>query len=83
MWTQLRCGTDAVGGDIIILGTHSVVGYLPFSALCIECNAVWVIVKPSVCPSDTCIVTKQKHLAKKSSVMTNRKSTTSFPMSLG
>ena len=36
----------------------------------------------SVCLSNACIVTKRKHLAKKSSVMTNRKSPTSFPMSL-
>ena len=36
---------------------------------------------PSVCLSNACIVTKRKHLAKKSSIMTNRKSPTSFPMS--
>ena len=32
--------------------------------------------------SNACIVTKRKHLAKKSSIMTNRKPPTSFPMSL-
>ena len=36
----------------------------------------------SVCLSNACIVTKRKHLAKRSSIMTNRKSTTKFPMSL-
>ena len=39
----------------------------------------------SVRPSDVsnaCNVTKRKHLAKKSSIMTNRKSPTSFPMGL-
>ena len=37
----------------------------------------------SVRPSVKCVnVTKPKHLAKKSSIMTNRKSPTSFPMSL-
>ena len=35
----------------------------------------------SVRPTNACIVTKRKHLAKKSSIMT-RKSTTSFPMSI-
>ena len=38
--------------------------------------------RPSVRLSNACIVTKRKHLAKKSSVMTNRKSSTSFPMNL-
>jgi len=33
---------------------------------------------PSVCLSNACIVTKRKHLAKKSSIMTNRKSPTGF-----
>jgi len=36
----------------------------------------------SVRLSNACIVIKRKHLAKKSSIMTNRKSPTSFPMSL-
>ena len=36
----------------------------------------------SVYLSNACIVTKLKHLVKKSSIMTNRKSSTSFPMSL-
>ena len=39
-------------------------------------------VRPSVCLSNACTVTKRKHLAKKSSIMTNRKSPTSFPISL-
>ena len=41
-----------------------------------------VSIRLSVCPSHAWIVTKRKHLAKKSSIMTNRKSPTSFPMSL-
>ena len=49
---------------------------------CIECKAVLVIIKPSICQSNACIVTKWKHLAKKSSIMTNSKLTTSYPMSL-
>jgi len=36
---------------------------------------------PSVCLSNVSVVTKWKHLAKKSSIMTNRKSLASFPMS--
>ena len=39
-------------------------------------------VRVSVRLSNACIVTKRKHLAKKSWIMTNRKSPTSFPMSL-
>ena len=46
---------------------------------------LWTSVRLSVCLSDRLsnawIVTKRKHLAK-SSIMTNRKSPTSFPMSL-
>ena len=43
---------------------------------------IWASVCLSLCLSNACIVTKRKHLAKKSSIMTNRKSPTSFPMSL-
>jgi len=39
-------------------------------------------VRPSVGLSNAWIVTKRKHLAKKFSIMTNRKSPTSFQMSL-
>jgi len=44
--------------------------------------SVRLSVRLSVCLSNAWIVTKRKHLEKKSSVITNRKSTTSFPMSL-
>jgi len=47
-----------------------------------QCTAVLAIVKPSVRPSNACIVTTWKHLAKQRSILNNRKSTTSFPMSL-
>ena len=43
---------------------------------------LWASVRLSVRLSNAWIVTKRKHLAKKSSIMTNRKSPTSFPMSL-
>ena len=54
--------------------------------IAVEFLSVRLSVRPSVCLSvrlsNACIVTKRKHLAKKSSVMTNRKSPTSFPMCL-
>ena len=51
---------------------------------CIVCRAVFPMsVCPSVCLSVKCVnCDKTKAPSKKSSIMTNRKSTTSFPMSL-
>ena len=75
-WPETKCAFDAKAN---LFYRNAVRGLSDRNAVC---PSVRPSVPLSVCPSNACIVTKRKHLAKKSSIMTNRKSTTSLPMSL-